>query len=711
MRIRSKLLILLLAMSLTPLVVSTLANGLAMRKLGRTLASQRGEILIDRAKRVVVQAVKAFGDAADQDRVLLEQAVAIQAREATRALAGPVPPQRHHLYAEQFDQQRDLPEDTKASSAHLSFDDDRDVWERMLVAYSDQAYVVAPGVSQGAVAADMGRLAQMPDVYRMVRRSAPDLFKWQYTSLEVGLHTTYPAHGGYAPDYDPRRRHWYQETRDAGGRIWTEITDVTTGVMTLTVAQPVYHSDGRFAGVTAIDIPLEAVLKDVGLPVAWAAAAETMFVAPAPSDAADEGELAIIAHARYVGQHRNWRRPVETAFLTSPDTDQLTGLIADAQEGLSGVRVMSYQGRPSLWAYGAVLGRSGGFPIIIVPYESVLAKATEATQYVWKSVLRVVRYSGAGLVVLAAIIALVAVGSSREVTRPVRRLADAARRLAGGDFNARAEIDGRDELAELGGVFNDVGPKLREREHLKHSLTVAMEVQQHLLPGAAPSVPGFDIDGRSAYCDETGGDYYDFLDLVDIDPGKVGLAVGDVTGHGIGAALLMASGRAVLRSHVNTLGEDLPALFDTLNRHLVRDTGDARFMTLFYGVLDGPARSLRWCSAGHDPAVWYRASTGAMEMLTSTGVPLGMLDGMAYEPGAPAILAAGDVVAITSDGVREARNEAEEEFGMERLCKVVAAHAPASASDICSAILRAVNEHIGSGSQEDDVTLMVIKAL
>ena len=150
---------------------------------------------------------------------------------------------------------------------------------------------------------------------------------------------------------------------------------------------------------------------------------------------------------------------------------------------------------------------------------------------------------------------------------------------------------------------------LKDRMRLRHALNLAMEVQQNLLPSQKPKVRGIDMAARSQYCDETGGDYYDYLDVEEMGKNTLFVALGDVMGHGIAAAMLMATARGVLRSHVQQRGS-LGDLLTHVNRLLVADTGGTRFMTMFLGVVDVSSMSLRWASAGHDQPLIYDPATG-----------------------------------------------------------------------------------------------------
>lgn len=179
---------------------------------------------------------------------------------------------------------------------------------------------------------------------------------------------------------------------------------------------------------------------------------------------------------------------------------------------------------------------------------------------------------------------------SRSVTRPLRDLGEAYRRVGQGDFTARVAPGGGRELAELGRVFNETVPQLKQRTRLLQSMALAQEVQESLLPGRLPCPPGLDLAGRSLYSDETGGDYFDAFQNAHGRPESLVAMLGDVTGHGLEAALLMTTARAFLRLRAHQPGTPAQVAGD-VNRFLAQDTqGSGRFMTLFYLEIDRPRR-------------------------------------------------------------------------------------------------------------------------
>jgi sigma-B regulation protein RsbU (phosphoserine phosphatase) len=367
---------------------------------------------------------------------------------------------------------------------------------------------------------------------------------------------------------------------------------------------------------------------------------------------------------------------------------------------------MRWQGENSLVAYSS--GISGEpFPLVIVPVSLLYAPSLKVENYLRDKIVAALELSSLLLLVVFVWVVLTAYFRARIVTRPIKELASAASRLAEGDYTVRVRIDTGDELQSLGDAFNEVGPHLQERETMKQSLLAAREIQQRLLPEAAPFFKGFDIAGKTFYCDETGGDYFDYIS---IDNRRLAVVVGDVTGHGIGPTLLMASARSVLRSQTTPELQDAGGLLADLNRHLEQDTADNLFMTLFYGILDAEARTFGWVSAGHGPAFHYHRRTEQFEELASTGIPLGILADAVFESSGPNLVETGDILLIGTDGIWESRAADGQMFGIERLQEVVANASAGSAEEILSAVLAAENRFRGDRALEDDLTLLVVKA-
>jgi sigma-B regulation protein RsbU (phosphoserine phosphatase) len=348
---------------------------------------------------------------------------------------------------------------------------------------------------------------------------------------------------------------------------------------------------------------------------------------------------------------------------------------------------------------------------MIVPFDVVRQLAEQTQSTLLDENLKQMRLAGLFILAIVAIAAVLALISAGKFTRPINQLAAAANILAEGDFTAKADIQTGDELQRLAEVFNDLGPKLQEHEKTQRSLALARAIQQNLLPQRAPEIDGFQIAGRCRYCDETGGDYFDFIHLPDSQNQKVGIVLGDVTGHGVGAALLMASARSILRNASLHFTGDLAELMTQFNDQLSEDTGDDKFMTLFYGALDNTNRTLTWASGGHDPALWYHEESNSFEELPNTGPLTGYMKDMPYEQAGPVTLKVGDVLLVGTDGIWEAEDTDGRPYGKERLHELIRTHKDHSSQQIVDMIIKSVEDFCAPVAPTDDVTLIVIKAV
>ncbi len=243
------------------------------------------------------------------------------------------------------------------------------------------------------------------------------------------------------------------------------------------------------------------------------------------------------------------------------------------------------------------------------------------------------------------------------------------------------------------------------RERMERELELATEIQQRFQPDGPPTVEGYDFQGISFSCYEIGGDYYDFIPRHD---GTMLVALGDVSGKGTSASLLMSSLHAAIHAQV-AARTPLNELVTAVNVYLANNTPANRFITLFVAELDPATGKLNYINAGHNPPLIGRAD-GSLELVESGGLPLGLMDFAEYELG-QAQLHSGDVLFIYSDGVSEANNLDEDEFGMDRLKQVISTNVSRNASGIRDRVEAALSEFTGTAAPNDDITLVIVKKL
>ena len=300
---------------------------------------------------------------------------------------------------------------------------------------------------------------------------------------------------------------------------------------------------------------------------------------------------------------------------------------------------------------------------------------------------------------------------STNLSHPFRAITRILTRVREGHFDERVRVTSNDELGYTGDMVNQMTEGLKEREQMRLAMILAREVQQNLLPDREPEVDGLDIAGTSIYCDETGGDYYDYIPYRGgaAEGMPLAVVVGDVSGHGVSAALLMATARALLRQRLSLTG-DLAEVMNDVNRQLAQDIGaSGQFMTLTALAVDPAAGDLVWVRAGHDPAILFDPQREQFEQLGGPGIALGVDPFYGYAVQRRRRLTDGSVVLLATDGIWETCNPSGEMFGKERIFALLKHHARETAGTIRDRLVEGLEDFRGSGEPEDDVTLVVVK--
>ena len=298
---------------------------------------------------------------------------------------------------------------------------------------------------------------------------------------------------------------------------------------------------------------------------------------------------------------------------------------------------------------------------------------------------------------------------SRNLSRPLGEITRVLREVGDGNFDDKVRVTTNDEIGYTGDVINEMTKGLKERERLQQSINIAQEVQQLLLPQENPIVAGLDVAGKSIYCEETGGDYYDFLKLGSEGSGRTGIILGDVSGHGIGSALLMSTARALLRLRSNQ-SDKLSEIVTDVNRELSNDVGESgQFMTLFYLAIDQISRSASWVRAGHDPAILYSPQNDTFIELHGSGIPLGVDADWQYIEEEKKDLPKDQIILIGTDGIWEAQNAEGEMFGKEPIYELIRKNASDSSNKILKSIVDELNRFQNRHNSTDDATIVVIK--
>ena len=302
---------------------------------------------------------------------------------------------------------------------------------------------------------------------------------------------------------------------------------------------------------------------------------------------------------------------------------------------------------------------------------------------------------------------------TRQITKAIDELYRATQYVQAGDLSHRVRIERRDQLGVLGESFNLMTGSIsglieeqKQRQRLENEISIAREVQDQLFPRTLPKVPGVEIEAICKAARAVSGDYYDFIQL---SPTHLAIAIADISGKGISAALLMASLQAALRSQVLVDGSEhmsTAELVSRLNKHLVRNTGDDRFATFFIAVYDSATRNLRYTNAGHLPS--FLICKDSALHLDKGGMVLGVLEDYSYEEGS-VVVAPDSLLVGYSDGLVEPENVYGEEFGIRRLQQAAVHVQGAEPQVVAQSLMTAAEEWAGTPEQADDMTVIVAR--
>jgi serine phosphatase RsbU (regulator of sigma subunit) len=314
-----------------------------------------------------------------------------------------------------------------------------------------------------------------------------------------------------------------------------------------------------------------------------------------------------------------------------------------------------------------------------------------------------------GLVLIAAAFAVILPLASR-LTRHLTALNAGVQRLAAGDRTVRVAVPTADEVGELSRSFNRMASELEshdrllvKQERLARELELCRQIQNEMLPHGPLRLGLAEIAGVSIPAREVGGDFFNYFPLAD---GRIVVLVGDVSGKGVGAALLMANIQATLRARLQ-LESDLAHLADSVDRDVAGNTPPEVYITLFVGLLDPPRRELRYVNAGHNPQFLMRAG-GGIERLGATGLPVGLLPGHGFEERQVQV-EPGDLLFLYTDGAVEAPNEDGDFFDADRLQQALVAASAEGIDQVLVSVERAVRTFRGQADPADDATMLALR--
>ncbi len=692
MLFRFKLLVLLMFISLIPLLLVRAVVERDILNMGDKLAERSENVLVHKASNSLQRIVEDYARVLGRERQLLESISLLMASKVEGVLYG----HSHIVDNDSLDLNEVL---SKEMLADYSFMHMGGRQQLLHVDFNDIT------LDKGTIQPDMAE--NLASIFRDVKTNYPKLILWIEMSLQEGTDISYPKLQSKRMMRQSRMRSGSNVSNNALGWTLSEV-DSFTGKMSFRFTSLIRDEMGEVQGRLSIVIPVDAVLHKNSHVQMYSEGFQSYLVRPAANQSQQNNSLRIVAQQlAQSDEMRHWQMSDREQWLNPTDMEQYSIMVNNIEKGRAGVVGMPDSSGDALWAY-APIQENGLSLLLVVPRQDIVSEAQIAREYV---VSQVDEHNGKiSLIVfgVAIFVVLISMLLAKLFTRNISILVDTVKSVAKGNFLVRAQVRSSDEIGQLAAAVNKMVPELQERVAMKNHLEVAQEVQQNLLPSENPTFFSLDIAASSSYCDETGGDYYGFIPRIMNGTKSLVVGVGDVSGHGFQAALMMASARAYLRSQI-TSGKPLAEAVTAVNDLMAEDLDETgRFMTLFALELfeDGSAN---WVRAGHDPALLYDPQTDQFDELTGQGLPLGVLSGGDYESGAISGFKPGQIIIIGTDGIWESTSENGELFGKERLVAFIRENAGLGAEEIIEKLKDQLVDFRGVSPQKDDMTIAVLK--
>jgi sigma-B regulation protein RsbU (phosphoserine phosphatase) len=575
----------------------------------------------------------------------------------------------------------------------------------------------APGVSFSAIREEVSLAANVSDILRQV------------AMVDIGLTESYiGGESGYfivvsknsspanATNFDAKSRSWYIGAKETGDLFWADVfTDALDRGAAISCAIPFYDTSSGtriLKGVAGSG----ALLTEVDQIINSSTMGQTRY-----GFLLDDKGRVIVSPQERVLHDSDPGRTIGEDYLHSdnPELRKLAELMVREEEGIMG---LSISGEDVFVAYSPlkVIDFSLG---IVMTAEEVTAPARAIRQNIIGLTGEVVRKIDqsflmiliiiAGVIILTAGIALsVALRLSRSLTDPIVRLCKGAEIIGAGELNHQLEVNSQDEIGVLAGTFNQMIRDIKtingEKERINGELTAAADIQNSMLPQIFPRFSArqeLGLYAKMTPAKEVGGDFYDFF-YMDEKGTQIACVIADVSGKGVPAALFMVIAKTLLKIHLLSCIDPAEAM-ETVNKLLCEDNPQGMFVTVFLCTLDLTTGKTTYANGGHNPPLLSLSGEPYQFMKLERGVPLGMFRDSRYRY-CEMNLQAGDKLYLYTDGVNEAMNNAQEQFGNDRLLEKANAYRDLPSAEFDEAIRREIGLFVQKAEQSDDITTLAI---
>lgn len=589
-------------------------------------------------------------------------------------------------------------------------------------------YVLAPGVTQESVRQDLELSSNMDILFTTIKNNLPNVV-WVYLVTESGIMRSVPWGADETPNYDPRTdpqpETWYQNTVKTGLRWSVAYPDAVTGKPVISCWNRFYGANNVVAGIIGIDVALDALIRDV---------ISTQIGTTGYAFLIDNTGK-VIAHPKLTlgvnTQAGNEAAALDRLLESTPAALEKT--VADMIAGNKGIaRIPSATQQEFYLAYAPVPATKWSLGVIM-PVETVIAPAKalekdiEAKGEATKQKIEGFQRQARSIMTIVFIVMLAIVGGitfmlAKRFTRPVLELHHGVEMVGKGDLDHQIVVDTGDELEDLANAFNKMTGDIKQhiknleattaaKKKIETELNIARTIQASLLPQTLPQVPGWDVDAYFCPARQVAGDFYDIFPIE--DGKKFFFVVADVCDKGVGPAMFGAITRTLLRAFSDNYSKSTALEFANLPLSLANDftianeTESNMFVTIFSGVFDPEAHKISYVNCGHNPPYIVGTNNKIRTALKPTGPILGVFPGIKYKI-QEASLEPGETLFVFTDGVPEAHDPKGALWEDGRM-RAVLEQPISSAKELLERVDKGVRAHIATADQFDDITMLVIR--
>lgn len=574
-------------------------------------------------------------------------------------------------------------------------------------------FLFSPGSTVATDSEEFRKSAGMDDLLKGMYEADEDLVS-VFLATDSGILRSYPWENTNPDNYDHRTRAWFNGAKDTPNVYWSKpYVDSFGHGLVVTSSKAVTTPYGTW--VIGSDVNVD-VITDEFLNTTLQGSGYAVLM---------DNNGDIISRPQLTAGNSSWDQPFpqDNVFM-SPDP-ALRAAGKNMTEGRTGVERVEFGGVDTFVAYAPIPSQEWSvavcLPVSVVtaPIDQTRTDITASSRETEEEIATqsqhvMVLFSLLSGILIIIVIAL-SVALSKAITRPVDILRQATLAIGRGDLEYRVELQTGDEFEELADSMNHMSADLRrtiddlqrttaEKERYASEMEIAREIQQTFLPETTPEIHGYEIAALTIPAMEIGGDLYDFIPL---ENNRWGFVIADVSGKGASAALYMA----LCRTHIHACGEDNADPAEAIrqaNRLIYADGRSSMFITVFYAVLDPREMTFSSVNAGHNPPILIRGEPPVAQVVEGKGIALGVIEEIQTNT-LTLSLHHGDIIVLYTDGITEAFNERDENYGEERMIAIITQNRSRPAREIGDALLADIRLFAGSAPQSDDITFILIK--